>query len=92
MYLVSYDISNDKIRKKIADKLLGYGNRVQYSVFECKIDGNKYRKLLAELQILMQDVVQGSIRIYYMDREAAQSIMIIGDKDYTDTEESVFFI
>ena len=34
MYVVSYDIGSDKLRNKVAKVLLGYGNRVQYSVFE----------------------------------------------------------
>ncbi|RJP64442.1 MAG: CRISPR-associated endonuclease Cas2, partial [Candidatus Abyssobacteria bacterium SURF_17] len=32
---VSYDVSNNKKRSKIADILKDYGHRVQYSVFEC---------------------------------------------------------
>lgn len=34
-YVVVYDISSDKQRKKVSDLLEGYGLRVQYSVFEC---------------------------------------------------------
>ena len=33
LYVISYDIPDDKRRKKIADLLEGYGQRVQYSVF-----------------------------------------------------------
>ncbi|HMO41095.1 MAG TPA: CRISPR-associated endonuclease Cas2 [Saprospiraceae bacterium] len=34
IYLVSYDIQNDRQRKKVADKLIELGlERVQYSVF-----------------------------------------------------------
>lgn len=33
-YLISYDIPDDKRRTKIAHLLEGYGERVQYSVFE----------------------------------------------------------
>ena len=37
MYLVSYDIESDRLRKKISDTLENYGIRIQYSVFECEI-------------------------------------------------------
>jgi len=36
MLLVSYDISNDKLRTRFAKYLSKYGNRLQYSVFEIK--------------------------------------------------------
>lgn len=36
MLLVSYDISNDKLRTRFAKFLSKYGNRLQYSVFEIK--------------------------------------------------------
>lgn len=32
-YVVAYDIADDKRRMRIADLLLGYGDRIQYSVF-----------------------------------------------------------
>ena len=36
MYIVSYDITSNKLRRKIAKELENYGVRVQYSVFECR--------------------------------------------------------
>lgn len=34
MIIVSYDISNDKLRTKFAKYLSRFGHRIQYSVFE----------------------------------------------------------
>ncbi|MCQ4775514.1 CRISPR-associated endonuclease Cas2 [Lacrimispora saccharolytica] len=34
MIIVSYDISDDKLRAKFAKYLSRFGNRIQYSVFE----------------------------------------------------------
>ncbi|HRP90007.1 MAG TPA: CRISPR-associated endonuclease Cas2 [Edaphocola sp.] len=36
MLLVSYDISNDKLRSKFSKFLMKYGGRLQYSVYEIK--------------------------------------------------------
>ena len=33
-YLITYDIEDDKKRKKISDELEAFGYRVNYSVFE----------------------------------------------------------
>jgi CRISPR-associated protein Cas2 len=35
--LISYDIADDKRRDRIARVLLGYGDRIQYSVFCCTL-------------------------------------------------------
>lgn len=42
MFIVSYDISNDKVRTKFAKFLKKFGNRMQYSVFRI---GNSPRVL-----------------------------------------------
>ena len=46
MYLVCYDISSNKYRKKVADILLNYGKRIQYSVFECRLDKKDIRSFV----------------------------------------------
>ncbi|MDA0129465.1 CRISPR-associated endonuclease Cas2 [Vibrio sp. MarTm2] len=48
-YLICYDISDRKIRYRIEKALLGYGERVQYSVFECKLSDAELVKLRLEV-------------------------------------------
>lgn len=48
-YLVSYDISHPKRLRRVAKTLEGYGTRLQYSVFECPLDGLRLEKLKASL-------------------------------------------
>jgi CRISPR-associated protein Cas2 len=48
-YVVVYDISNDKRRKKLSDLLEKYGFRVNYSVFEIELNKTKFKKLLNEI-------------------------------------------
>ena len=50
LYVVAYDIPCDKRRKKISDLLEGYGQRVQYSVFECVLTTSQYNELYKRLQ------------------------------------------
>lgn len=52
-YLVSYDISDPKRLRRVARTLEGFGVRLQYSVFECPLDGMRLAKLKAELQDLV---------------------------------------
>lgn len=48
-YLVSYDISHPKRLRRVAKTLESYGTRLQYSVFECPLDGLRLEKLKATL-------------------------------------------
>lgn len=49
-YVVAYDITNDKRRKKLSDLLDTYGTRVNYSVYEIELNQTKHRKLLREIE------------------------------------------
>lgn len=48
-YLVSYDISHPKRLRRVAKTLEAYGTRLQYSVFECPLDGLRLEKLKSSL-------------------------------------------
>lgn len=49
VYLVAYDVSNDKRRTKIFKKLKGYGEALQYSLFRCALTPNERLRLRAEM-------------------------------------------
>ena len=48
--VISYDISDDRTRSKVANLLADYGRRVQYSVFECRLDAKRLEKLVEKLK------------------------------------------
>ncbi len=64
-YLVTYDIQNDKRRKKISDELEAFGSRVNYSVFECELNKTKLKKLKQKLEELI-DKKEDSLRFYHI--------------------------
>ena len=47
--IVSYDIPNDKRRTQVMKTLKDYGAHVQYSVFECELKPELYRRLHYDL-------------------------------------------
>ncbi len=59
--VVSYDVVADKRRNKIAKTLVGFGNRVQKSVFECELDDRNYLKMKDALEKLI-DREEDSVR------------------------------
>lgn len=59
--VVSYDIPDDKRRTKVSKVLEDYGERVQYSVFECRLRPKDYQRLqerLRPLLVLKEDDVR----------------------------------
>jgi CRISPR-associated protein Cas2 len=53
VYLVTYDIREDKRLKAVFKKMSGFGQHLQYSVFRCELsDANKVRMKAALSQII----------------------------------------
>lgn len=53
LYVISYDIADDNRRSDVADALLSYGRRIQYSVFECTLGETAHTKLRIQLDGLI---------------------------------------
>ncbi len=62
-YLISYDIESNRARRKLVQVLLGYGIRVQKSVFEVVISTQDYFEMINMIRNLIDKEVD-SIRIY----------------------------
>jgi len=67
LYVITYDIPCDKRRKKVSEILQGYGQRVQYSVFECRLSKDKYQELCRQLKKKV-NLGEDSIRFYPLSR------------------------
>lgn len=91
MYVISYDITSDRLRGKVAKTLSGYGKRVQYSVFECRIAQKSFEELYKKLALLMLDADEGSIRFYHLCGKCEQEIQELGmlKDDSSDLEDTV---
>jgi CRISPR-associated protein Cas2 len=63
LYVVAYDIPDDRRRTKIHKALCGFGEWTQYSLFECFLDARELVRLRAKLQALLQPN-EDSVRIY----------------------------
>lgn len=85
LYVISYDVSDDARRRRVYEALKDYGRRVQYSVFECKLEG----RALAELEERLgreMDEESDSCRVYRLCEGCAGEVRILGRGErYTDT-------
>lgn len=96
MYLISYDLSNDRLRQKLAKELENYGQRVQYSVFECRISEKQLRTLYMKMATIMQEEKEGSVRVYSVCGNCEAKLQIIGidplEGTLTQEEEGLFIV
>ena len=76
--LVSYDISNDKNRRKVATIMEGHGFRVQYSVFECDISKAQLATLKRRLRPYVRRKDEDSVRFYPLPADALDHVSVIG--------------
>ena len=86
LYLVSYDISDDKRRTRLAKTIKDFGDRVQYSVFECNLDSNLRDEMIARIENII-DQEKDSVRIYGLCGSCERVIRIIGTGEVTKDPE-----
>ncbi len=89
MYLViSYDISDDERRRRVADLLKDYGRRVQYSVFECELEKKHIGRMTQEAVAVINQV-EDSLIIYTLCAECVSKIETYGVSKKVDTGEGI---
>jgi CRISPR-associated protein Cas2 len=86
LYLVSYDISDDRRRTKLAKRLKDFGDRVHYSVFECLLDPANFNKMVTSI-IGIVDEEHDSVRIYALCGNCEKAVEIIGTGELTEDKD-----
>ncbi len=75
--VISYDITSDKRRRRVDRTLLGYGTRVQKSVFEALLSMKEYEKMVEQLGDLIDPDSDG-IRVYILCESCKTKLKILG--------------
>ena len=88
-YIVSYDIPDTPRRTKIAKILEDFGDRVQYSVFECLLEKELLEKMIDRLEKVVQEE-EDSIRVYALCGNCEKGIKVIGQGEVT--KEKKYYI
>ena len=78
VYLVVYDISDDRLRNKVAHYLEEKGLRVQESVFECRTSPGKATKIAQSLADIIGNA-DGNIRIYQVCADCLRQSVGVGE-------------
>lgn len=90
MVLVSYDVmttseGGQKRLRHVAKACKNYGQRVQYSVFECNVDPAQWTRLKAKLEKIIDDG-KDSLRFYYLGSNWKRRVEHVGAKKAMDFE------
>jgi len=80
--LVTYDVETTtpdgrRRLRRVAKYMEGYGQRVQYSVFEVVCGEAAYVRMLGELSLLI-DTAKDSVRIYRLPKAALDEVVELG--------------
>lgn len=87
--VVSYDITSNRRRTKVMKTLEGYGTRVQYSVFECRLKPREIDEMRRKLKKLISNQ-EDSIRLYFISADDVRRIERLGDARTVD--ERIFIL
>ncbi len=88
LYLICFDVCEKKRLRQVAKILLNYGQRVQYSVFECHLNPSQLADLQRELQTKISPE-EDRLDIYPLCHKDEQRIQVDGgnyisqNTDYT---------
>jgi CRISPR-associated protein Cas2 len=86
LYLVSYDIPDDRRRTKLAKTLKDFGDRVHYSVFECLLDSVHFDKMVAKINDITE-LADDSVRIYALCANCERNVKIVGTGELTEDKD-----
>lgn len=93
MVLVSYDVAvttpgGPKRLRRVAKECINYGQRVQYSVFECIIDPAQWVKLKNKLESIIEPKTD-SLRYYFLGANYKNRVEHVGAKPSIDMDGPV---
>lgn len=89
--LVTYDVetqdkSGQKRLRRVATICQNYGQRVQKSVFECRVNQQQLEEMTHQLTQVI-DKERDSLRIYLLHGSRDKVIWVYGRDNYVDFEE-----
>ncbi len=78
LWVICYDVRDNKRRRKLAKRLEQRCQRVQYSVFECELDEATLTDCLTHQWLPILKLSEDSLRAYPLDQSAKKRTKIYG--------------
>jgi len=83
LIVVSYDIPDDRRRLQLSKTLKDFGERVQWSVFECHLDDHQLERLRRRMLGLIE-AKEDSVRIYRLCASCERNLETLGRAERTE--------
>lgn len=77
LIVVTYDVPDDRRRTKLAHALKDFGERVQYSVFECLLEADQVERLNLRIGTLIS-LEEDSVRLYRFCADCGRRTQVLG--------------
>jgi len=95
LMLITYDVSTEsdggkRRLRRVARACRDFGQRVQYSVFECEVDPAQWVKLRARL-LREIDPAKDSLRFYHLGANWKHRVEHVGAKPALDLDGPLLF-
>lgn len=91
LYLICYDVVQDRRRSRVSKVLEGYGIRVQKSVFECALNADQYAMVQRRLGQLIEPE-EDQVRLYPMTEPICRKTVILGQKPSYAIDSTSFIV
>jgi len=93
--LITYDVKTEtregrRRLRRVAKVCEGFGQRVQFSVFECVVDAAQLALLVHALEREI-DAAEDSLRIYRLQEPRARHVQVLGRELMYDQREPLIF-
>jgi len=88
--IIAYDIADPKRLKKISDCCENYGVRVQYSIFECRLEADRFDKMWNELDSMINQK-EDKLVAYPLHGSNARNIRTAGTMTCQETVVAYIF-
>lgn len=76
-WVIAYDTPSNRRRRKLAKLLEGYGVRVQWSVFECRLRRQQIQQLQQRLERLIVST-EDSVRLWPVPERSCAQVVHLG--------------
>ncbi|MCI0694104.1 CRISPR-associated endonuclease Cas2 [candidate division KSB1 bacterium] len=88
MFVVAYDISDDRRRTRVFKTLKRYGTAVQESVFECHLTADQFVKMRLEVEAVI-DPQLDQVRYYDLCQKCAGRIQATSASRITSDPDAI---
>lgn len=89
LYVIAYDMPDDRRRTRVHKTLSGYGRWTQYSLFECYLTDKELVALRGKLDRLLKPG-EDSVRFYYLCAACVARVETVGSPK--PVEEMLFVV